>query len=261
MPIYTRWQGKPWPGVGVDPTHPLSAGLVMGWTLNEGTGGANSAVTDVYGVSGTMAATYAPTWVASSVGTCLMGQVYGINGAKPAILPSTDCTIACLCSIVSVTSYGVPFGVGTADPTSVQLQMSPTGAIRFVVNNSVLVLSGASYTGTGLHMVMGTVNGSGANLYIDGVSVGTGSGAAPNFGASPISYIAYNAPDTDYAWTGLIAGCWLWNRVLLAAEATSFAANPWQIHQPQAGWLFNPAAGGPSFHPWYLGDQVGEMYG
>jgi Concanavalin A-like lectin/glucanases superfamily len=263
MPLFTRWKSKPWPGVGINWSHPLAQNLVMAVAFNEGSG---LPIEIISGAQPTVDVTpYA--WDISPYGPSAKytaGQSSVKYSAVPACGPAMSAF--CLAKLSSMTvsdnfmlverelvnaSWALFYSIGAftwrggSGTNRVSLASTSTP-----ITANTWFAYGVTETG---------VASTGAKLWVNGVVIASGTaGAVPVRASTPIHLGTYDG--SGYPLAGGMAVAYVWDRCLSDIEMQSISANPWRLFNLPAGWLFKSAAA-PPFLPWYQGDQIGEMYG
>jgi hypothetical protein len=156
-------------------------------------------------------------------------------------------------SFVSAMVYGAStnwFGGGFSDIIRCDGTVTPFQSNGSVFHFTFWVAAGTSFQGTvfgsisaGPHVLIATLNsnsGTGLNWSLDGgpltnASVG---GTGNLFGGNTTDICLGGTEAGAEGWVGDIGVAALWNRMLSQAEATSLAANPYQIFAPVLPYSF-----------------------
>lgn len=252
---------KPARGALLDPTHPLAAGLVGAWLLNDGAGPAwNYAAASNPGALVGNAA-----WVAGTRGTAIncpgnanasyvdCGAIPALNGASRVSLfvagnlPSSTQAITVGRRVTSSKQFGPGNGGSTIffqcdDGTNSNF---PSAAIPAFGDCTIAMVFDGTQVNTA--RVAGYWNGQSLTLPTGGFVYPT---ALPTV-SDPFRF-SYNQGGTGGARYDL---CYLWiGRALSAAEVLRLHSDPYQLFRagPDPAWF--PRA--LTFRPWIFGDQI-----
>jgi Concanavalin A-like lectin/glucanases superfamily len=267
------WVNKPPVGWTIDWSHPLAGGLVDYWPANE-SAGLSIASAGPNGLVGSLSGT---TFSSNRLGGCLnfaSGNKVTTTGSSYNWERTQPFSVA-VWFLVSSTSAGQTF-VSTLNVSSnyrgwelsfdqanqtVQFFLISTWSSNAIQQKISIALSANT-----LYHCAVTYNGSaaaaGIAMYLNGNAVAMSS-PYNSLSATIVSTVPLRLgtrSDGSAALVGTLNDLAIWNRVLSASEVAELYAAPWQIFQP----LIPPAALVPAtvaFAPWYLGDQIGEVYG
>jgi Concanavalin A-like lectin/glucanases superfamily len=258
MPIYTHWQSKPWPGVAVDPTHPLAASLVEAWPF------AIASPADPIDVIGGRTVTVGS--VTPTVASSPDGPVIDFGGAN-------NCRL---------TASGNNFLVGgtASHPFTLALRLF----FRATISNSYGCVYTNSTGAHGLFIKAGKLDwfvGNTDHVSTTVLTASTWNDVAVIYDGATLSFYLNGLQDaTTFSSASLVSttlnintmGCdsaaeWFggqysflnfYNVAKSLNDLQALFRNPWQIYQPQAGWLFNAATVtvsypiNPFVTPWHL---------
>jgi hypothetical protein len=239
MPIFAS---KPWPGVRVDPGHPVGKDVVLALALNERAGAT------AYNLAGadSCAMTGSPSWTSGAGGSALSlngSTQYGLVAAAAQYRPAAGFTLL-MRLLMTNTSQSSPAYMRIDDGTNRVgfIDLSVVGGIRIGAwNSGGTAITAVSATGVmtsnNWYHLAGTFDPRtmGVAAYVNGslVASATGSGTA-YAGSSPAPVgIGVNPAllggaklqaQVDYA---VMVG-----RPLTAGEVAAFAGNPWAIYRP-----------------------------
>ncbi len=248
MPLHSRWQSKPWPGVGIDWKHPLAQGLAGCWVFNEGAG----TPVELTG-NGTLSASTAFSWASGPD-----GNVGLFNGATtdltytgiPAIGPQISLVCSCMMAVVATSTMFVERETvnGTwevlAESSSLEWRGSSSSSRCSFDISSIANGQWFNWAFTDNSSGAGTA---GTNGYLNGIvqpnTASGGSLLASN--TNPIHIGNYD--NSNLYLDGQISYIYLFSRVLSAQEVSSLAANPWQVFAPQS--VFRLMANPPTAPP------------
>ncbi len=240
----TGIQTKPPPGVFVDPTHPLSRGLVGWWLFNEGAG---SRLSDISGLGnhGTLTDMDPATdWVGSLHGGALdfdgtddfvsVGNDRSLNDL-PALTVSAWVNLRADGNLESVVSKAATGGTGARD----LLGQSTVNRLRFAIDRSAGDLEVRSTVGDGYvlaewhHYAVawdGTFTATNVRMYRDGVELGhsldtDGSGDAVSDAALPLNIGSLRT--NSFRLDGQIDDVRIYNRALSVDEVRQLFEDPY----------------------------------
>lgn len=245
--LSTRRQSKTWPGVRIDPDHPLAQGLVAFWAFNEGAG----LPYDCVGQQKPSTSTAAWTSTPYGVGLSLNGTSQSVVLGAPANLafsgpftvayggaPAAQTTQQYILDARDSTRSAGGFALTTTSGgNNLQVSLPPS---------NTLVTSTAPVDGN-YHVYAFTLAATGAGgsiFYRDGVATGTGNSSALVVTASPlVATIGTRSSSPLSYYTGPMGWLGVWIRGLAAIEHMALQANPWQMFpEPTPYWLYHSAA-------------------
>ena len=102
-------------------------------------------------------------------------------------------------------------------------------------------VASAALTATVPTIIIGVGQLSSASLYVNGVLAQSLTGG-PLTLENLTGFSVNSRPDGSLGEGNVIAGAWVWNRILTVNEIASFSVNPWQVFQPAGAWLFHKSA-------------------
>lgn len=227
---------KPPPGTPLLPWHPLCAGLLALWPMNEAGG---NKVYDVSGhsLTGTWQGTLGSQW-----GTGPHGAVGVFNGSNNAVLMPTSTTLqwasgtprtlAGWARLDAAGSYPMILsGGGTAASSELRChstartpEFSEEGGGNATSATAVAVGTWHHYCGTGTPTL--------SSIYVDGVLQGTFALTASQQDSS--AYAIGSRSGSSLFWTGQIAMVGIWSRALSAAEVQQLYTQPYCMFAPRA---------------------------
>ncbi len=228
-------------------------GLVGYWAFDEAT---SSTATDYSGRGNTGSITGTPNWVPGKHGSALdlvTANSNGVNLGTPASLNITS-SFTVLAWIKPRSGGGSNFG-RIFDKTD-----AGSSGFRFLVDNST-VTNGLNLTTNGSGGVVSSANAlklnqwqlvavtytTGTNavvLYVNGVSVGSGSVTAPASSAAVTAYIGRRASDTTRNYDGAIDDVRVYTRALSVAEIGAlYKSGEVRINSVQGSTITNGLVG------------------
>jgi hypothetical protein len=247
---------KPPLGTPINPSHPISRGLVAAWMLNEGGGvgqyglaydstGNNSTGT----FKNTSGGTY-PVWQPANFGIGVYFQATGGQQitipANSTINPTAACTYAGWVNFVSTTSFNHWFTTAhVAESDNTFCAQVDSAAIRYDVytsGNGFTDHTGSTTINpdTWYHIVHTYDSATGMSLgYVNGVldsTQGPLSGTIV-YAGSPTTIGAYT--DGNYASNCTVDNCLIWNRALSITEIQQLYADPFCFMQPARGQVLS----------------------
>lgn len=251
-----RWQSKPPLGARINPTHPLSRGLIGAWLFNEGTGpsGFNSLRSPndlvVNGAATLGSQGFNVTGIATSFG----------NAAYNAAFDSTTLSVAFGFSIGTVAGGTFPALISRASNSASISGIVITGTskklsltVKNAAGTSVVNITSGTKTIDDSQRHIGVVclnAASPGSMYVDGVldQSFTPSGAWDfSAGSWPVRWGAatdafWNPQATAFYWT------YWYNRVLSQSEVVALQCNPYLMFQspPSINAFVDSAIGIPS---------------
>jgi hypothetical protein len=251
-----RWLQKPFLGVGLDRTHPLAAGLVSYWVLNEGGG---PTVRDAANPrsSGTLSGTTGtPAWAAGTTGfaltfTAANAQYAALNQAVP-LTDGYNWSLTWEVNLVGATDQAILGYSGDTDDYI--YHRLNTGSPYVAMVDSGYADQSISCTlarQQGLHRWTLTRSGSASaatmTLYRDGVSLGTNS-AVTGFAWSKPNRLGYGGGLFLNSPLGLVI---LHSAALTAGAVAQLHADPYGVFlAPTTRRFFAPAGGAGVVFPW-----------
>lgn len=258
MPIAARRRSKPNPGIGIDLRHPLAAGLVGAWVLNEGCGPVvYNAVRSRNVNNGILqTGTAAPTWTSGRYGAALAMASASTQYVNCGVIPELDgcrqATIFAAGARASGTVWTLGRSGGTYDRFCIFIYSNET--IYLPLDNlfdGFGICASAAPTGNfSMGFVFDSVLSNPLRGYINGrndVLTSSGSGYPVQGGTIPASVsswlIGRDINDAVYT-TGRHDLAFLWaGRALDATEIGDLHDDPWQLFRsPRIFSLYRGAA-------------------
>jgi concanavalin A-like lectin/glucanase superfamily protein len=243
----STWTQKPIYGTPLDRSNSLSRSLGACFTFNEGAG---SPVDLISGSRITLSGT--TLW---SKGT--YGSAFGSDGstgygtiALPTINNWSAISIAMIwnCPSSGSVNYGRIIEKGSNNEW--MFSTNSSGSPSFAVNGGVSTIGALANLDDGnWHHLVGTYDGSSATgFYCDGVSQGTATNTFPSTRTNVLSFFQYGGG--GYITASVLAGLWIYNRILSSAEVLSHMNSPWQMFVSPISWLMQaPIVSGNLFFP------------
>lgn len=225
-------RARPGPGTTLDRSHPLSAGLIAAYLVNEGTG---SNLTDsASGLVASVATNYQIIWRAGADG---MGLASGDSNGDTWTIPNEilgrisdrASLVLGLQRDVNIPSVGGDSGLcGLRDPggNSNHYPYTDGNIYLGVFSSNRVTLADGGFDKTRPHQLTFTSRpgADGWNCYQDSRLLGSQSGAAvPNLGLPQIG------GTSPYFFGGIFRYCYIYNRDLAGAEVAALAADPHAI--------------------------------
>jgi hypothetical protein len=230
--LYGRRRSKPWMGVGIDQSHPLSQGLLQYWAFNEGS--PQSARDLVNGYSVATIGSVPPT-----AGSGVDGQCLTFSFSSNCYITTTAAvsppvwTLAVRLRINALHSYQAMI-VNHAATFGLYIN----GLTPDMYNNADHLASSSLAVGVWSTLVI-TYDGTTLSYFIDGSGAGSSSVASMGWlsASNKIGSDSFNENlDSSVSWLAM------WNRALSPTEAKSVTSNPWQCCMPPAPRFINQAA-------------------
>jgi len=228
-------QSKPWPGAGIDWTHPLAQGLQFAIPFNEGSGSPYEIVNRIN-----------PSSIPHlGWGSGIDGWVGTFNGSNataiyptPAFATSPGVTVLVRCAPASLSVNQELAMLYSGSTHEWRLYLSSTGVLTWAgtVNpRNTWTLSGIS--ANTWHTFVAVDSAAALNqaaLYADGITVsGTGnSGNSGTVGNAAGSLYVGSYDNSSNYFAGSISLVLVWNRMLTPQQIDQVSVNPWQIFQP-----------------------------
>lgn len=229
-------------GLMLDPSHPLSRGLVGWWPMGEGAGtrvndASNNRLT---GTLANFAGSQSSGWIGSPVyrGVAFDSVDDSItvahNVAISNVLTSTAITVSAWVRLDNISNYAIVMYKGTAGgiPGPIQIYWEPSfgGLYYFLIGNGASSNGPQSTTGLAAngvwHHLVCVRSGSTGSFYFNGRNVsggGGGFGTAGDVGTS----LCLGCRTGSYISQGAVSNVRLYNRALSSAEIYNLYSNPW----------------------------------
>lgn len=239
----------------LDPTHPLSDGLVGAWVMGEGNGAAGTRLNDI-SFSGNHASLSNFTgnpWGSSHHG----GLALYFDGSDDVCDTSMQVRIVSSFSFacwvrpriapqgsfdrIAETDFGSAFFLGTSNAGNaydwIVNANSPTGGLDSII--------GGTITAGAWDLLLGTFEGGVGRLYVDGVQVNSLAGiTTPTTALKNLRLGGYVAGG-GFNWDGAIEFARYWHRCLTPTEAAWIYAEPYAgvRSHPQRSYYYSVGAG------------------
>lgn len=228
----------------INTKHPLNEGLVSRWKyLPNLSGGGDKLYDIVYGWKkpnhGTL--TNGPTW-GGSLGLPGSYGCLNFNGTNQRgsvsnfVVGANNITIGCWAWSTTFTYAGKMLVNSQPTNSSYSLRLE-SSKVRFNGGNSSSVVEFSPPSGNQWHHICGTLDGTSAAIYLDGIQQATGTITGFTDSARTLDFAAYSDFGAGYFFPGNLDNIVIYNRALSQSEVYQLVASQKRTDDPTLNWI------------------------